>query len=333
MSGTFAVMRRKLIGFVIAAVAVFGPAAPVWAHDGQGGSASDYHVTITGFQGDATGISMRFTKLGQFVELTRTTAKEVYVLGYEGEPYLRLDSTGVWENIKSPAHYLNRDRYATTTPPADANKSAIPEWVKRADGNTAIWHDHRTHWMSPVPPPEIEANRGIEQSVPGDHHLALTVDGRPVSALISIVWIPPPNRTVWLAITSLGGCLMVFLLDRRRVLVLWFALLATLAAVCVHGGGVQGTIVTAGVAVIALAAAIRQWCLVSAVTAAISAAYGFVRIDSFSHALVAGTLANSWARVAVAVSLGAACAVVGAIVIEKISPVRTDEVGRPAIPR
>ena len=242
-------------------------------------------------------------------------------------------STGVWENVKSPAHYLNRDRYATTTPPADANKSATPEWVKLADGNTAVWHDHRTHWMSPVPPPAIEANRGVEQTVPGDHHLALTVDGRPVSALVSIVWIPPPNRTAWLALTSLAGCLMVFLLDRRRAVVPWCALLATLAAVCVHGGGVQGTIVTAAVAVIALAAAIRQWRVVSAVTAAIAAAYGFVRIDSFSHALVAGTLTNSWARVAVAVSLGMGCAVVGAIVIEKISPARTDEVGRPATPR
>ena len=315
-SGTFCSMRRGLIGFLVAALVLLGPASAASAHDGQGGSASDYQVKVTGFGGDATGISMTFTRLGQYVRLTRTTAKQVYVLGYEGEPYLRLDSTGVWENINSPAHYLNLDRYASTTPPASANKSATPDWVKRNDGNVAEWHDHRTHWMSPTPPPQIEVDRSVEQAVPGDHHLALTVDGRPVSALISITWMPPPNRTMWLAITSLGGCLLLFGLDRKRSLVPWCAVVVSPGAVCVHGGGVAGTAVTAVVAAVALVAALRRWPLVSAATAVVSVIYSFIRIDAFSHALVSGTLTNTLARVAVAVSLGGGCAVVGAVVIQ-----------------
>ena len=41
-------------------------------------------------------------------------ADEVQILGYEGEPYIRLDSTGVFENVNSPAHYINLDRFART---------------------------------------------------------------------------------------------------------------------------------------------------------------------------------------------------------------------------
>ena len=84
------------------------------------------------------------------MELVRTTAKEVQILGYEGEPYLRLDADGVFENSNSPAHYINLDRFARKPIPASASAKAAPNWVKLSDGNSIRWHDHRTHWMDTV---------------------------------------------------------------------------------------------------------------------------------------------------------------------------------------
>jgi hypothetical protein len=316
-------MRRGLVGLVVGTLAVFGQPSPVWAHDGQGGSASDYRVRVAGFEGDPTGVSVTFVKLGQDIEVTRTSAREVLVLGYEGEPYLRLDNTGVSENIKSPAHFLNLDRYAATPVPADASKQATPVWLRRDSGNTAVWHDHRTHWMSPLPPPEVQSHPEVERSISGDHRVQLQVDGRPVAVLVSIEWVPRPNRTAWLALTSLGGCALVVLLDRQRRAVPACAVAATLAAVFLHGGGLAGSVFTAAAAAIAVAAAavaaLRRP-VIFGIAAAIAVVFAVLRIDAFAHALVGGALPGTTARLALAVAIGAGGAVIGASMIELISP-------------
>ena len=143
-TGTFSPVNRKLLGAALLAAVVLAPAQPVFAHGGNGGASSDYRIEVTGFEGDHSGIEVRPVELGNRMELVRTTAKEVQILGYEGEPYLRLDADGVFENINSPAHYLNLDRFARTPIPPSATAKAAPNWVKLSDGNSVRWHDHRT---------------------------------------------------------------------------------------------------------------------------------------------------------------------------------------------
>ena len=89
---------------------VLGPAQPAFAHGGNGGASSDYRIEITGFDGDSTGIEVRPVELGNRMELIRTTATEVQILGYDGERYLRLDAGGVFENVNSPAHHIKIGR-------------------------------------------------------------------------------------------------------------------------------------------------------------------------------------------------------------------------------
>ena len=115
------VRRIVLIGFG----ALLLPAGPASAHGGNGGSSSDYRAEITGYTDGARGeegFELQIVQLGSRVELRRTTAHQVVVLGYQGEPYLRLDADGVWENENSPAVYLNRDRFASQPPPATATR-------------------------------------------------------------------------------------------------------------------------------------------------------------------------------------------------------------------
>src|SRR3954454_7837067 len=135
---------------IIGVVALGSPAAAL-AHGGNGGAASDYRVRISGYSGDRSGFELRIIELGNRVELRRTTAATVVVLGYEHEPYLRLDAGGVFENVNSPAHYLNQNRFASTVPPASATATATPSWTRIEAGASVRWHDHRAHWMSPTP--------------------------------------------------------------------------------------------------------------------------------------------------------------------------------------
>ena len=110
------VRRMVLIGLG----ALLLPAGPASAHGGNGGSSSDYRAEITGYttrtKGHDEGFELRIVQLGNRLELRRTTARQVMVLGYQGEPYLRVTAHGVFENRSSPAVVLNRTRVPTGAP-------------------------------------------------------------------------------------------------------------------------------------------------------------------------------------------------------------------------
>ena len=84
------------------------------------------------------GISARVVDLGSKIELTNRTSTEIIVLGYEGEPYLRIGPDGVFENLHSQATYINRTRLGGTVPvDVDTSPTAAPEWKKISSGHTA----------------------------------------------------------------------------------------------------------------------------------------------------------------------------------------------------
>ena len=101
------------------------------------------------------GLHVRVTDLGTKVELTNDGTREVVVLGYAGEPYLRVGPKGVFENARSPATYLNRSTTITGSPPKSADAKAAPVWRRVSTGTTASWHDHRAHFMGGDDPPEV----------------------------------------------------------------------------------------------------------------------------------------------------------------------------------
>ena len=102
----------------------------------------------------------------------RAPGREVQVPGYENEPYLRIDRDGsVWFNESSRTWALNTDRYGRvdlTGFAADDTPSGVRE---RTDG-TALWHDHRVHWMSTAEPSVLDELGTIQ-----DFTLAVVVDG------------------------------------------------------------------------------------------------------------------------------------------------------------
>ncbi len=306
-------VRRQFFGAALVAAAILAPAQTAFAHGGNGGDSSDYRIEIIGIDGNVKGFEVRSVELGNRMELIRTTAKEVQIVGYEGEPYLRLDAQGVFENVNSPAHYVNQDRYSRTVPPAGANAQATPNWTKLSDGTSVRWHDHRTHWMSPTPRQDVVDNPDVERVISADR-VALLVDGAKVAVIVQVTWLPPPSRTIWLVVTSLVGCALLaalVLVPTTRRLVPAIAVLA--AAAVVIGSGPSPFRVIAGALAVVIAVtglALKNRRL--AVTAsALVAALAVTHFEVFEHQLLAGWAPAALQRPAILVAMAMAAAVIG----------------------
>ena len=127
------------------------------------------------------------------LELVNKSGKTLLVYGYAHEPYLRFDPNGVFENVLSPATYLNEDRYGTTKLPAKASPEAAPKWRRVAAGSTYSWHDHRIHWMSPVLPPSVQKDKGKPSHI-FDWKVEATAEGKPIAISGTLDWVPPAGK-------------------------------------------------------------------------------------------------------------------------------------------
>ena len=316
-------MKRSFFGALVIALALLSPTSPALAHDGDGGANSDYEVVVTGYSGDATGVVVRSVDLGNRIELERTTAQEVIVTGYSAEPYLRLDSKGVWENFNSPAHYLNLDRFASKTPPESASADATPDWRLMSSGTSVRWHDHRTHWMSATPREDVVAQPDVERVIFPANKVDLLIDGQEASAIVKVTWLPPPNKTGWLmAISVLAGLLIAGLVlsEPLRRLVPVLAALGALAALVGQGtSSTRQLIATA--AVLLAAAALRssraQLSLVAAGAAFVIAA---TRLEVFEHALLQGAVSGGGQRIAISAAMIISSSIVFAQIVTWLSP-------------
>jgi hypothetical protein len=132
-------------------------------------------------------------------------------------------TSGVWENTRSAAVYLNRDRYGRAPVLASADPSARPRWRHVAGGNSYGWHDHRIHWMSRVAPAAVRdapdrPHRVFDWKVPG------RAGGRQFMIEGFLGYVPPPGRsgggTSWTLVVAVldaaaGLAVTGFLLKRR----------------------------------------------------------------------------------------------------------------------
>jgi len=301
---------RRLLVVLLAVLVVFSPAAPASAH-GSGGS-TDYRVEFTTVTGSLDGVELRIRALGERLEITRTTASEVFVLGYEGEPYLRLDAEGVWRNAASPATYLNENRYAQVALPATADAKAAPRWDHLATGNTVAWHDHRAHWMSPTAPPITSSEPDVEHVVYEDS-VQLRIDGRDVSVGTRITWVPTPATTWWLAAAGGLGAAMVGLALWRRRAAAVLAATAALTSLVTRPAGPVWLVLPLIAVVLAAIGLVRRDARVTAAAALAAVVTASLRLDAVQRALLPGSLSPTLQRIAVVATLAlGAGAIVGA---------------------
>jgi hypothetical protein len=314
--------------FVTAALVVAGviatTAAPAYAHGVGGVQPRNYETKLLRVSPRVHGVELTVVDLGDGLRLTNDTSHDVTVLGYDGEPYLRVGPRGVFENTRSPATYLNRSRVPTTKPPKRADSSAPPVWRQVSSSTTTTWHDHRAHFMGTEEPPSVQRDPSVRRVI--DHWtVELRTQGRTLRASGELLWIPPPSPWpyVALAIALASG---VVLLTRTRV---WrVALTAALALLVlsdlVHVVGLWNatTATTASklgesaysVVAVALGLFALGWIwrrgaesampLVLIAAIFLFVAGGLADVSTIGHSLVPTTLPTVVARLLVTVNLG-----------------------------
>ncbi|WP_084597781.1 hypothetical protein [Micromonospora chokoriensis] len=201
-------MIRTLLaraGLVAAAAALVTliSAAPAAAHGADAPDGTDYRTRTTGVAPARPGLEVRVIEAGARLELTNRTGHAIEVIGYSGEPYLRVGPDGVFENSHSPATYLNRTITGDTALPAEADPAAAPSWRKIADGSTARWHDQRALWQESAPPAAVRAAPDREHRV-RDWTIPLRDGADPVLIGGTLDWVPPPDAYTWWAVSIVG---------------------------------------------------------------------------------------------------------------------------------
>jgi hypothetical protein len=250
-------VRRSAL-FLLVAGALVAPATPAFAHAGDAPAATGYRTSVTGISPPEKGLSVRAIEAGARLELTNHTGHPVEILGYAGEPYLDVRPDGTYQNVNSPAAYLNETLAGDNPVPAAADPTAVPSWRRISTGTTVRWHDQRTHWLSAGPPPGdlSKAHRLRTWTVP------LREQARVFAVTGTLDWVPAPRVALWWLGTGLLGLAAAGLVLRWPGLVRPVALIAGAAclayAVSRAADGGSPPLVLFPVGVLAWAAAWRH---------------------------------------------------------------------------
>ena len=231
-----AAMRRRLLPVLLSAicltvalhanpaVSVAATAPKVAIESGNPindqGSSYDYRSNITAIRPRVPGLSIEVLEFADRLLLRNHTGKTVTVYGYEGEPYARVLANGTAEqNVRAPATYLNTNFYAQVTVPPIASSSAPPKWEVVDRTGEFEWHDHRIHWMSPVPPARVKNQS--KRTLIFDWQVPIMVGTTKGAVDGQLFWTPESSKAP-LAVIILGvviliaGLAFVVFVRRRR---------------------------------------------------------------------------------------------------------------------
>lgn len=204
------------------------------AHSEAPTPATNYLTRITSMTPRVSGLSVRVIRNGMWLELSNRTGRTVEVLGYSGEPYLRITPQGTYANLRSPSVYIDSDVDSDLAPDdVSVSPQATPSWQRVSGSATARWHDHRTHWMGEQAPPVVtshphRAHRLSHWMVPLRVSTSVTQNAlasSPPSATTvelrgTLDYLPPPRAGEWYAAMAVGFALLVGLglvAVRRRI--------------------------------------------------------------------------------------------------------------------
>ncbi len=219
----------------VCALAVVSSAAPASAHTISGPRPSNFRTRIVAVVPQIPGISVRVVDLGSRIQLTNRTATEVVVLGYVGEPYLRIGPSGVFENLHSQATYVNKGRNGGSIPAGvDTSPTAPPLWKKISNGHSARWHDHRAHFMGTGLPPMVAQDPGSFHELSRQHIVFVWGTTR-AAIVVQLAWVPGPSGVPWVpVIVVLFGLGVTIVLATRWRRTLAIAIAVLVAVDVVH---------------------------------------------------------------------------------------------------
>jgi hypothetical protein len=207
-------LRRALALAVAATLLLAAPVAV--AHQGN----PNFRSIVDAVTPGVPGLDLHVLNYDDRFELTNRSGQTVTVQGYNREPYARVLADGTVEvNKRSPAYFLNDDRYADVEVPASADASAPPQWSIVDRTAHLQWHDHRMHWMGKNLPPQVTDKSRRTKIF--DYAIPLRVGNRPGKIEGTLVWQPqgstaPVGMFAGLGVLGLLAIGAVALVRRRR---------------------------------------------------------------------------------------------------------------------
>jgi hypothetical protein len=172
---------RAALAAAVALACLLG-AGPASAHLRSGTVAVDYRATIATPVTAAYAVQIYQSDHG--LSLTLRPGHVVVMLGYLGEPVIRLDAAGLWVNAASPTalamHLVAKGRGVS---------ASGPRWRLQPGRHTVLWHDARVQGL----PAGVHAGRW---SVP------LVIDGRRGDLRGDLRRFPAPVVWVWLTLLA-----------------------------------------------------------------------------------------------------------------------------------
>ena len=182
------------------------------AHLRSGTIAVDYRASVS--HPVTRAYSAQIYQSDHGLSLTLRPGHVVVVLGYLGEPVIRLDGAGVSVNAASPTaramHLVDK---------AQAVEAAGPRWRLQRGRHSVVWHDARVQGLP----------AGLAQGV---WRVPLVIDGR--SGLLSgeLRRFPDPPLLLWLAALAawLAAGSVPLIRHRRDLARTWAMALAVIAA-------------------------------------------------------------------------------------------------------
>lgn len=158
---------------------VLAPAPPAFA-DPAG--PTDFRTEIVEIRPDTPAIEVGVEGGDSFIRLRVLDGSDVVILGYAGEPYLRIADGVVAHNLRSAATYDNEERYGGVDMPDIVDPAAPPQWEQIGTGWAWSWHDHRAHWMQEELPIGLEPGEALPMPA-----IELLVDGAPVEIEVTTI--------------------------------------------------------------------------------------------------------------------------------------------------
>ncbi len=205
---------RLRVALAAALVSLMAAPTGAFGHTGN----PNFRSTIRAVQPDVPGLGIQVLNYDDRLLLVNRSGRTVLVRGYDGEPYVRVQSKGTVEvNKRAPTYYLNEDRYAKVNVPSQASDSAPPQWQVVARDGRYEWHDHRIHWMSKSVPPQVK-DKDKETRI-FDWRVPLVVGATPTRITGTLTWEPEDSGIPPAALIGLGGLaavsLLLFVVSRR----------------------------------------------------------------------------------------------------------------------
>jgi hypothetical protein len=305
-------MRPRSL-LAVAILAMLATPAVANAHLRSDVVAVDYRATVTPQKGP---FAARVYETDRALRLVVTRGHSVIVLGYLGEPLLRIDDRGAAVNAGSPSEpstgLLKKSQLVG---------SRTVAWYRISNGGAITWHDSRLRGLP----------AGVRRAV---WTIPLVVDGRRGRLRGELVRFPQPALWPWLllaAVFAVAVAAASFSRDRRRVAsgaigfgaLAALAFVATASAFALDANASPGTWIFGadGLVFVALGLGIlikgpRHLHVGAAIGLGLLAlTFAFTKAEVFFHPVVLAVVPGWAARLAVAAAVcsGVAAAALGGI--------------------